>query len=236
MVDAAILAVSLIVLSVLFERWEWPIEWLMAVYVLLVLWWGVRRDVVAKRLGPFGQPAVALLGWVPLFRGDVTWYFDHPRLKPGHTFMGMTSRGAEESRVHVVQAMGRSNSDDPVVPSRAFIRSDLTNEIVEMGFVVDGNVVKIDDTTGIPPRAEFTLATPPFPSPDSSYTAGISISRFLAEFGSFTFVFESDGKSKARRFSRHDIEQQVAVFDRSRNAGRLDREPRVRLRTTPPPS
>lgn len=145
--------------------------------------------------------------------GDITWSFD---TDPGVHFLAMVGGQGQEPWVDSFQAHGRNNLDEPISRVSGFVRSDVTNAQFPIRFVIGGQRVPPEDTSGIPRKAEFVIASDPFPSSDRRRRdTGLTASRFLVEFATFTFVFEYDGKKFVRHFTNEEIWNQVAAFQRA---------------------
>jgi hypothetical protein len=75
--------------------------------------------------------------------------------------------------------------------------------------------VRPEDAIGIPRKAEFTIASEPFPTNDPQrYSAGLNASKFLVEFATLTFVFQYDNKRLVRHFTNEEIWKTVEAFRR----------------------
>lgn len=144
---------------------------------------------------------------------DITWSFD---TDAGFYFLAMVGGKGQEPWVDSFQAHGRNNMDEPISRVSGFIRSDVTNAEFPIRFVIGGQRVPLEDTIGIPRKTEFDIASKPFPSSDPRRRGtGLTASRFLDEFATFTFVFEYDGKKFRRHFSNEEIWKQITAFQRA---------------------
>lgn len=137
---------------------------------------------------------------------DITWDFDH--------VLGLVGGGGQETRVVSFQARGRNNLDEPILHVSGSIRSDVTNAQFPIRFVINGRRVPPESTNGIPRNAEFEISSAPFPS-NNPPNEGVTLSRFLIDFATFTFVFEYDGKRFVRHFTNDEIWRQAEAFQRS---------------------
>jgi hypothetical protein len=95
---------------------------------------------------------------------------------------------------------------------RSFIRSDITNETLPVGFVISGIVVPPDQTDGIPAQAQFNIAAK-FPI-DPPNVSGMALEKFRREFIAFTFLFEGDGKTYTHEYSRKEVEERIDSYVR----------------------
>lgn len=144
---------------------------------------------------------------------NITWSFD---TDSRFYFLAMVGGKGQEPWVDSFQAHGRNNLDGPISHVSGFVRSDVTNAQFPIRFVIGGQRVLPEDTIGIPRKAEFDIASEPFPSSDPRRRdTGLTVSRFLDEFATFTFVFEYDGKKFERHFTNEKIWNQIAEFQRA---------------------
>ena len=139
-------------------------------------------------------------------KAEITWNFESGS---GYLF-GMDYNGGNV-HIQTFQATGTNNADKPIQRVTSYIRSDVTNKSIPVYFVIDGDRVPPDETYGIPARAEFVVAS----SPISEKPNGIDASDFYTEFAPFTFVFEYDGKTYSRSFSRNDVRDIMLAYVRS---------------------
>lgn len=185
-----------------------------------------RQNMPTLWMYVVGGAAVGLLLYFAVYHApwrpvpDISWDFDDPTKRGQVNFIGMTSRGDEESRAWAFQAIARNNLDEPITEMCSYVRSDVTNAQHPVLMNVGGELYPIDQTMGIPPHAEFMINSPPFPSNDPAYTGGIGSRRFLVEWAPLTFVFEYHGKRFTRTFSVNEIRHVLDRFDASRNARR----------------
>lgn len=144
---------------------------------------------------------------------DITWSFD---TDAEFYFLAMVGGKGQEPWVDSFQSHGRNNMDGPISRVSGFIRSDVTNAEFPIRFVIGGQRVPPEDTIGIPRKTEFDIASEPFPSSDPRRRGtGLTASRFLDEFATFTFVFEYDGKKFKRHFTNEEIWNQIVKFQRT---------------------
>ena len=125
--------------------------------------------------------------------------------------------------------IGTSTSDYPIPIKAAFIRSDITNQIVPFKFGIPGGDLIASDAT-IEPRARLIMIGT-IPATDEERKRGISLDRFRKEFGRFTFVFAyADGRKFEKSFSAPEVESLISKADRELTA--LRSQPPGVIRTT----
>jgi len=149
-------------------------------------------------------------------KADIAWNFE---TKEGRfAFLGIQSIPGvvSEPLVNCFQAHGKNNLDDPILHFSGFIRSDTTNETFPVFLARDNQLLRPEDTLGIPRKAEFNLSAKPFPSnhPEGYLGAGMNASAFLKQYPELTFVFEYDGKRYVKHFTKQDIWTDVENFRR----------------------
>lgn len=108
---------------------------------------------------------------------------------------------------------GKNISDDPLSSVTAYIRSDVTNERVDLDFVHRGSPVPTKNFT-VPPHGDFQL-TKFLPSSDQRYTNGMVLDSFRVAFRRFTLVFECNGTQYVKHFSEQEVFHFLSVADRA---------------------
>lgn len=143
-------------------------------------------------------------------RGAIVWDFEK---SPGASFL--TLQGKPGASVYPIwvqsfQIIGTNTQDVPITKFGGTIRSDTTNQTIPLGAVLrpSGEVVRPEDTNGIPAKAEFVvMAALPMEEPPKP---GMSAVRFLTDFVPFTLEFTYDGKTLVRHFDGDAVKRQYA--------------------------
>jgi hypothetical protein len=189
-------------------------------------WWPVALVVAIGYLaGPslYQRTFPAVVSSAPM--GRIVWDFDQNANGRGF-FLNISKTGDQETRLLGFQAHGKNNSSDPISEFSGVMRSNLTN-ITRPIYILaqDADESKIavcspriptfpEDTYGIPPFADFDVAT--FDKPFINFgTNGAPISKFLNEYGPFTVVLNYDGSKYERAFSRDEILNQVSILEKT---------------------
>lgn len=139
----------------------------------------------------------------------IMWSFEETAMQM--RFLGMTYSSGSETKVLSFQAEGRNISDESIKYVFGLIRSDITNREFKIYFNIEGMLFDPNDTYGIPPKSTFQISSEPFYS-DESLSTGINESKFINDFSSFTFEFNYDGVKYKKKFTRNDIDQNLAWF------------------------
>ncbi len=154
--------------------------------------------------------------------GRIVWNFDQAARGDAY-FLNMNRLNDQEIRIIGFGAHGRNNSRDPISEFSGFMRSDLTNAQLPIYLLEQENdtpgrpnfmpplVVPTlpQETFGIPPLADFDIVTHNKPYIESGKD-GVTIQKFLNEFGSFTVVLKYDGTAIERHFSTEEIKKQIS--------------------------
>jgi hypothetical protein len=127
---------------------------------------------------------------------------------------------------------------DPISQFGGMIRSNLTNTPRPIYILAQDAVENVaacglrsptlpEDTFGVPPFGDFDITT--F---EKTFTElgkdGVPATKFMNEFGPFTVVLEYDGARFERSFSRDEILNQIAIFERTlgqQSVPRVTRKP-----------
>jgi hypothetical protein len=145
---------------------------------------------------------------------DISWTFDSRKTRNDPYFLGFTSRGREEPRVICFQARGRNNLVRPIRDVSGYIRSDVAPIEYPVLLVLGGQLISFEQVSGIPNTGQFEINSEHIPSDRPDMTESIPVSKFLTEFGPFSFVFEYDGSRIVRRFTVKEIKSILAAFQR----------------------
>ncbi len=140
--------------------------------------------------------------------GPIRWNFSSPNY-PLHVF---TNHVRSSSQVHSFHVVGKNTSDKPIKHIKGYVRSERTNVEYPIFMDLTGDLVRPEDTLGIPSNSEFSLKAP-FPD-ESSDRPGIEVERFIADFPALTFVVEYDGHTFTRHFSGDEIEGRIIEIRR----------------------
>jgi hypothetical protein len=106
-------------------------------------------------------------------------------------------------RVTRFQFIGENRLGDPVTVKRAYVRSD-----------IDGRTIDLPIAGAIPGGRKFNLVFVLPTTNDSDQISGMSVARFRAIFGKFTFVFEYDGDAPfIKTFDEAAVEKLLALAE-----------------------
>lgn len=109
---------------------------------------------------------------------------------------------------------GENRSDEPIVPKKAYVRSDLNGQIIPLKFSGSNGPVELDNAV-ISSRRKFFLGAL-LPSRDERHSSGISVEAFRADFPSFTFVFEQEGSPAfSKQFDESAVEALITAAERT---------------------
>lgn len=205
--------------------------WIGVAFLTLVL--VALSPFVEERRWPFTAHAPKVEG---PDTGSIIWNFE-PAAKGNGYFLNMQkllSQPNQEIRVMGFQAHGKNVTNSPISNFKGYLRSDLTN--VQIPILInaqDPDAAKSapvcvgqpwaptipDETFGIPPFADFDVTTyeKPFVIPQNllTNTDGMTLQKFMNDFVPFTVVLEYDGKKYERQFTKGEVEQQVAIFEKN---------------------
>jgi len=138
-----------------------------------------------------------------LSRGPVIWDW-------GFRWMNF-SYLEDKNRINInrFEIVGENRWDDPIVISNAFVRSDITNQNIDMGAHIwksSGSNPGWSSTTTnvIPAKGRFLLYGKFNPDP-SNYT-GLVDTEFREKFGQFSFFFNS---KLVKRFYASDVDKLI---------------------------
>lgn len=179
-----------------------------AVFVIR-LCWSILFHHLRIRLNPY--LAIAALGAVIMVgatasyfwdrsRGPILWDWGFPWLN--NNYVPRLNRIV----INRFEIVGDNRWDDPIVVSEAFIRSDITNQRIDMDvhLKAGGNTWTSTTTKVVPSKGRFLLYGK-F-NPDPSNYQGLPDNEFRDQFGQFSFFF--NGKL-VRRFYPNDVEKLV---------------------------
>jgi hypothetical protein len=205
--------------------WPWLIPWIeravVASYILAtllavhVLWKWLSRQ---RRHGWGVGAALKRLKGASIHGGVLTW----EQLDAEYP-LGILSGFIQEDggvRISSFHAKGHNHSKEPITDVAGYIRSDITNQQFPMAFNVQGSIVPPKETNGIPPLSEFVV-TVQFPLHEETFSlpggvtttkTGVPSAQFLTEYAPFVFVFQYDGRTYKRTFSREYVEKQIETW------------------------
>ena len=157
----------------------------------------------------------------------IAWDFDNPN----HYFLGLTG-GRDSITVPSFQGLGHNNLGVPIERVAGYLRIDRNSRRYPMRLAVNGVPIDPEATDGIPVDADFTIVVPFYAA--NKYDEYIPALQFLADFPPFTFVFEYDGKTYQRNFTREDVKSQIFRFT---DEIAIQNKPAVtkKIRVEPPP-
>ena len=144
----------------------------------------------------------------------ITWNFDDQSRK-GVYFLSITKHPGQETTVTNFQASGVNSSAEPISCNAAYVMSDVTGDRLPVLFYIDNERVPVDQIKAIPPTAEFIVFSEGFFTLFPGAPEQLPISKFLGEFGAFSFVFECNTGTYRRRFSVQDIRDLVNQLEAS---------------------
>lgn len=209
---------------------------------------GISIGKLISRSSSIDAPAQTALptgnGTVGVNMGRIAWSFDDAS-KGLNYFLGFHRQNQEEVRISGFNAQGRNTTADPITELTGYVRSNVTNEEWPI-YVGAQDPSRPDDpfsrniptllkeTYGIPGFSEFVITTFNKSMFDGGKD-GMTLSKFLRDFSSFTLVLEYDGNTYRRLFTEQDIKKQLELFERQtdpskNNAPRIVRRPNA----TPP--
>jgi hypothetical protein len=140
-------------------------------------------------------------------RPDITWSFDN---NPSAYFLGMSGGPEAAGVVSSFQATGHNNLETLIERVSGYLLVDRNNNKYPLYLVINGTIVKPEETNGIPPGADFTIAIPFYiQNRQEQYIEAL---KFLSDFPPFTFVFEYDGNTYKRRFTRDEVKLLIMRF------------------------
>lgn len=182
--------------------WVFPILFIAG---LLLIWWDTRRKrrEIVIDISPIAVALVATVAFI------VAWswvYYDRSQgpiiWQPWGISSPITLNGGGDRTpfVFAFYFIGANRSDEPIEPTRAYVISNLNKKTLELQFGGSDPVNK----NVIPPKAEFNLVAVVGKN-ESPPREGISIAAFLADFASFTFIFESPQKNYRFRFDEAKV-------------------------------
>jgi hypothetical protein len=156
----------------------------------------------------------ALVGyWLDWRRGPIEWNFEWP-ISISQAGSGWIMGG--------FQIEGTNASDDPVPIKDAYVRSNITAQIIPLVIGVPGGDLPASQAV-IKPRATFRLFGR-FPPGGGT----VPLDRFMQECGRFSFVFEyEDNRTFKKDFSENDVDAMVSKLEKSSRANKLDEGPGV---------
>jgi hypothetical protein len=126
-----------------------------------------------------------------------------------------TYRGDNTLRFSGFMIHGRNTTDRPITQMSGYIRSNITNETLQIYVTADGKRVLPEQTLGIPPGARIEVSALFGPDAFDDVAQMLDEPTLLQRFGDSTFVVELDGRREEHRFSRDDIERIITKGKRS---------------------
>jgi hypothetical protein len=173
--------------------------------------------------------------------GRIVWNYEETASGRGY-FLNMQKPTDGEMRVVGFGAHGKNNSPEPITDFEGYIRSDITNETVPIYLVAAApDALNIctppantlpKDTLGIPGFADFDIVSFEKPFYVNVLHEGPTLSKFEAGFVPFTLVLKYDGQTFKRRFTKEEVEKQIALLQKV--SGPIT-TPHVVRKTPPPP-
>lgn len=189
--------------------------WLGLLIAALGAGWQWYRGSPQQSAAVSGNTAVWAAAPPPPSHYGIAWNFDDPA--KNSIYLGGGTSPGQEWTIMSFQASGVNVSNDFISCSSGYIRSELTSKKLSLFFVLkDQSRVSIDEANAIPPGTEFQVVSERFDSilrPEAPGKAGIRLSRLMAEFGGFQFVWECDKGTYKRQFSAKDIRDLFARID-----------------------
>jgi hypothetical protein len=173
--------------------------------------------------------------------GRIVWNFEQAATGHGY-FLNMQKPANQEVRIIGFGAHGKNNSAEPISDFEANLRSDATNETIPI-YIVAAEADAVNactlaaptlpkDTLGIPGFADFDIVSYEKPYVLNVLYDGKALSNFLRTFVPFTIIMHYDGKTYQRRFSKDEVDRQVAILEKA--AGPITNPHVVRKRSLPP--
>jgi hypothetical protein len=116
---------------------------------------------------------------------DISWNYDKPGWGAfGFLYASRTAGVDQTVWVNGFQAKGHNNTGGPILNISGIFRSDINNKEVPINFLVGNELVKPENTNGVPMDADFFIESDRLSTTDSR---GLTFTEFLATFGAFTF-------------------------------------------------
>lgn len=148
-----------------------------------------------------------LLAW-QFLRPKITWNFEN--------FLGMVGGGGQ-LLINSFQASGNNRARTGIYSVSGHLVSNIDNtKSGSLRFVIGGQPVPPDETTGIPPRASFQIMIP-FTEGGTSTEPRLSEYDFLRRWSSFRFVAQLDETRYERNFSQKRVTALIEMFKRVAN-------------------
>jgi hypothetical protein len=167
--------------------------------------WQWRHQTVS---GASPIPAMWTASPPPPSQYGIAWNFDDPSRKNVY-FLAITKNPGQETTVTTFQASGVNTSADPISCKAGYVLSDLTGDRLPLFFYIDDERVPVDQVRPIPPTVEFQVIGEHFSTLFPGSPQQVPISKFLTEFGGFSFVFDCNTGTYRHRFSVQDIRELV---------------------------
>ena len=155
--------------------------------------------------------------------GPIVWNFDETAKGHGY-FLNMQKPPDEAAKVVSFGGHGKNISSRPIEDFDGYLRSDKTNETIPIYIMAyDLSVSNActlavptlpKDTLGIPPFADFDVATNKKPYFVNAVNDGMSLTDFQTRFVPFTIVTKYDGKKYEHHFSKPDVDLQVSMLEK----------------------
>ena len=173
--------------------------------------------------------------------GRIVWNFEQIANGRGY-FLNMQKPVNQEVRIVGFGAHGKNNSAEPINDFEAYLRSDVTNDTIPL-YIVAAEADAVNactlatptlpkDTLGIPGFADFDIVSYEKPFVINILHDGKSLGEFLRTFVPFTIIMQYDGRTHQRRFSKGEVDKQVALLEQV--AGPITNPHVVRKRALPP--
>jgi hypothetical protein len=153
-------------------------------------------------------PAIWTAAPAPPSHYGIAWNFDDKSRNDVY-FLSITKQPGQETTVLNFQASGINVSDSPISCNSATVVSDLTGDRLPVDFYIDNERVPVDQARAIPPTAEFRVYTEPFSVLLPGAPQQLPVSKFLAEIGEFSFIFDCNTGGYKRRFSVQEVRDLV---------------------------
>lgn len=205
--------------------WNSRLKWHLAIIAIFAL--GVFIG------SSYGLPDFGLWRIFPKNAGPIVWNLDEAAGGHGYfldmqktDIQGPSHQQSQGVNIVGFGGIGKNITADPIDDFQGYLRSDLTNETLPIYFMAaDAGAAHAcmisvptppEQTLGIPAFSLFAIATHKKPMfVNVPYADAIPATKFESEFVPFTIVMKYAGTEYKRRFSREEVDRQLALFEKA---------------------
>jgi len=189
---------------------------------LSLIYWDRRRagkKEVTVEISPFALATVAsfiaLGAWTYYLydraQGPITWLMGRPE----YPIFSMRGGGDARPLITAFQFSGLNRYDVPIGRVTGKLQSNITKKEHSLYFRVNGTLVRVEETHGIPGLIQFMIIAPIADDPAKFDTLQMPADEFLSQFGDVTLSLTYDGHSFERRFRREELAKVIDGFERN---------------------